>query len=130
MTLLLVFLIGSSAAFQETLTEKDLAGYRLNVGEFKRFQQASGLIAEVFRSDPKRTINPLFTRDLILLEDATVAASQLEKRLTSEPRLASALRKSLISPRDYTRFALALFAARLAHGFMKSGALRKVPAGA
>ena len=34
-----------------------------------------------------------------------------------------------ISSREYATFAIALFAARLAHGFVESGAMRRVPQG-
>ena len=43
--------------------------------------------------------------------------------------LDGALVSAQITAREYTKFALALIAARLAHGFVKSGVLRGVPAG-
>ena len=58
-----------------------------------------------------------------------VAAAALDGRLRQEPAFAAALHASKISAREYTTFALALFAARLAHGFVKSGAMRFVPEG-
>ena len=56
-------------------------------------------------------------------------APALEARFTREPLLAAALADAGISARDYTTFALALVGARLAHGFVKSGAMRFVPPG-
>jgi hypothetical protein len=56
-------------------------------------------------------------------------ASALEKRLDSDPALSAALFAAEISAHDYATFAIALLGARLAHGFVKSGAMRRVPAG-
>jgi hypothetical protein len=111
------------------LTAKEIAGYRLNPPAFERFDRASRLIATAVQSDALLAGNPLFTRDISLLEDVVVAAAALEGRLRSEPALAAALRTSGTTAREYTTFALALFAARLAHGFVKSGAMRFVPEG-
>lgn len=64
-----------------------------------------------------------------MLGDAPEMAALLAARLTGEPSFAAALRASHIGPREYTKFAIALFAARLAHGFVRSGAMRVIPAG-
>jgi hypothetical protein len=64
-----------------------------------------------------------------VLGEAAAEAAALETRLTNEPGLATALRLSGISAREYTKFAIGLFAARLAHGFVKSGVMRRVPPG-
>jgi hypothetical protein len=72
---------------------------------------------------------PLFTREVAVLDDAVEAATALEARLLHERPLADAVSAAKMSAREYTRFALALFAARLAHGFLKSGAMRRVPPG-
>ena len=125
MTLILLIV----AALQSPLTVKELAEYRLSVPVFRKFEQASRLIATATRNDAMLAGNPLFTREVSVLGDVTVVAAELEARLQREPVLAAALRGSDISAREYTRFALALFAARLAHGFLKSGALRLIPAG-
>jgi hypothetical protein len=110
-------------------TVKEIAGYRLTGPVFDRFRQASHLIAEAIRKDPKLADNPPFTRDVAVLEDVVVAASALDARLREEPALAAALQTSRMTAREYTTFALALFAARLAHGFVQSGAMRFVPEG-
>ena len=111
------------------LTAKEIGGYRLSQPVFERFQHASRLIAAAVQSDARLADNPLFTRDISVLEDVVVAAAALEARLQQEPALAASLQISGIAARDYTTFALALFGARLAHGFVKSGAMRFVPDG-
>jgi hypothetical protein len=116
-------------AFQADFTVKELADYRLTVPVFRKFEQASGLIATATHADAKLAENPLFTREVSVLGDAPVVAAELEARLQRDASLAGALRASNISAREYAKFALALFGARLAHGFMKSGALRVIPAG-
>ena len=110
-------------------TAKEIAGYRLTAPVFLRFEQASRLVTDAIRQDPKLAENPLFTRDVTLLDDVVVAATTLDGRLRDEPSLAAALKKSGMTDREYTTFALALFAARLAHGFVQSGAMRFVPEG-
>jgi hypothetical protein len=114
---------------QSPLTVKDVADYRLSLPVFERFDRASRLIADAARSDPGLAANPLFTREVSVLEDVAVVAPRLEARLSTEPVLIAALGTAKISARDYTTFALALFGARLAHGFVKTGAMRVVPPG-
>jgi hypothetical protein len=79
--------------------------------------------------DPRFAREPLFTREISVSGDAAEMAATLEHRLDNEPALAAALFAADISAHEYTAFALALFAARLAHGFLKSGAIRRVPPG-
>jgi len=110
-------------------TAKEIAGYRLTAPVFQRFEQASRLVTDAIRHDPKLAENPLFTRDVALLDAVVVAATTLDGRLRDEPSLAAALKKSGMTDREYTTFALALFAARMAHGFVQSGAMRFVPEG-
>ena len=127
--LLFAIQAASGTASQLAFTTKELAEYRLSLPVFKKFEQASRLIATATRDDEKLADNPLFTREVSVLGDAPVVAAELEARLKGEPALAAALRASNISPHEYAKFALSLFAARLAHGFVKSGALRVIPAG-
>lgn len=128
--LLYVCVTGSSQPLSHTFTVEELAQYRLRLSVFKQFEHASQLIAAAARSDPQLAERPLFTREVLLDGDAPVVAAELAARLTGEPRFGEALGAAKISAEEYTRFALALFAARLAHGFVSSGALRRVPAGA
>src|SRR5262245_59413845 len=95
-------------------TVKEIAEYRLTVAVFERFGRASRLIARATAADPGLAERPPFTRDVLLLDDVVVAAITLDKRLRSEPALAAALGSAKISPHEYTTFALALVAARLA----------------
>lgn len=111
------------------LTVKDLAAYRLTMTAFEPFERASGLMADAVAADPRLARDPLFSREVSVLEDVAVVAPALEARLAAEPAVAAALRAAKMTPRDYTTFALALFAARLAHGFVRSGAMRFVPKG-
>ena len=127
--LTLVAAIGILGQTQAQLTVRDLAGYRLTAPVLERFDRASGLIAAATRDDPRAAANPLFTREVLVTGDVAEVAPALEARLANEPALAGALATAKISARDYTTFALALFAARLAHGFVKSGAMRFVPPG-
>ena len=114
---------------QDTFNIKELAEYRLTVPAFRQFVQASQLIVTATAEDARLASEPLFTRDIAVLDDVVAAAGQVEARLKFEPRYASALRIASISARDYAKFALALFAARMAHGFLKSGAIRGVTKG-
>jgi hypothetical protein len=108
----------------------DLAQYRLTTPVFMRFETASRSIAAETRADPAFARDPLFTREIVSSGDAAAAATTLETRLRTHPGLVRALRAAKMSAREYTTFALALLAARLAHGFVKAGVLRRVPAGA
>jgi hypothetical protein len=108
----------------------ELADYRLSTDVFERFVQASGRIADVTRDDASFEFAPLFTRDVALSDDAVAAAAGLLARIENHKALTAALDASKITPREYVKFALTLIAAHLAHGFVTSGVLPRVPAGA
>ena len=108
----------------------DLADYRLNVQVFEQFVRASGLVADITRHDPAFKYAPLFTRDVALDGDAPTAASGLAARLENHAGLAGALQTAKLTPREYSKFAIALVAAHVAHEFLKAGVLQRVPAGA
>jgi hypothetical protein len=131
--MLLVAIVGASLAagilVQAPLEVDELAKYRLTTGVFMQFEVASRSIAAAMRADPAFTREPLFTREIVLSGDAAVAATALETRLQTDPGLGRALRAAKLSAREYTKFALAVIAARLAHGFVKAGVLRGVPDG-
>jgi hypothetical protein len=114
-------------AAQGTFDVKELAAYRLTAARLAPFEEASRLIADVIESDPGLTNAPLFTKEITLSGDAPVMAAELHARLTAHPALAQALRTAKISAREYATFALALIAARLAHGFADAGILRVPP---
>jgi hypothetical protein len=107
----------------------EIADYRLRADVFAQFDRASRLIASVTRADPRFEREPLFTEEVLLSGDVLPMAIALEARLRNDPALADALRTARLAPQEYTKFTLALVAARLAHGFVKSGAIRAVPEG-
>ena len=115
---------------QGTIDVQELADYRLSSAVFERFVDASRRIADITRQDESFANAPLFTQDIALSGDAVAAARELTSRLQSHGRLAAALRSAKITPREYSTVAIALVAARQAHGFLKSGTLRRVPQGA
>jgi hypothetical protein len=117
------------ATTQTTFSVKELAEYRLTAPVFSRFEKASRFIGDITRHDSAFAESPLFTREVLVLGDAETIASELASRLQDHPRLATALRHASITAREYTKFAVALFAARLAHGFIGAGVLRTVPPG-
>ena len=130
--LLLVIFCGTAdpaGATQAQTFVTEIAEYRLTPPAFARFEHASTLISAAIRDDPRFIKNPLFTHEVAVSGDLDDSAAQLEARLRSEPALDGALVTARITAREYTTFALALIAARLAHGFVKSGVLRGVPAG-
>ena len=108
----------------------DLADYRLTSEVFDQFKQASRLIAEITRHDSAFTDAPLFTKDIALSGDAPAMASSLVARLENHAGLAGALQTAKLTPREYAKFAIALIAAHLAHGFLNAGVLQRVPSGA
>lgn len=132
MVLVLLALLGGAEphVLQDTFNTRTLAEYRLTVPVFRQFVQASRLIVTATHEDARLADDPLFTRDVSVLDDVVAAAARLEVRLKLEPRYASALRVAGMTPREYTTFALALFGARMAHGFLQSGAIRGVAKGA
>jgi hypothetical protein len=132
--LLLVSLAGArlapAAPVQVPLDVPELAQYRLTAAVFTQFEAASRAIAAASRTDPALTKDPLFTREIMLSDDVAAAAAALEARLQAQPALVAALRAAKLSAREYTRFALTVLAAHVAHGFVKAGVLRGVPDGA
>jgi glycine/D-amino acid oxidase-like deaminating enzyme len=55
--------------------------------------------------------------------------SELAAQIEAEPRLAAAVAKSGMTPREFATAQLALFNAAIAHGFMKSGLIKELPPG-
>jgi hypothetical protein len=108
----------------------ELADYRLTAEVFERFVQASGRIAAITREDPSFTYAPLFTKELALSGDAVAEAASLVTRLQNHTALAAALETATLTPREYAKFAITLIVAHLAHGFLASGVLPRVPSGA
>ena len=122
-------LLQTFPAAQAEFGVTEIADYRLDATVFAQFTRASHLIAAATRVDARFDREPLFTKDILLSDDVLAAAIALEARLRTEPALAGAFFAADITPHDYTKFALALVAARLAHGFVKSGVIRRVPPG-
>ena len=108
----------------------ELADYRLTTEVFQRFVEATEGIASVTREDASFTYAPLFTKDVALSGDAVAEAAGLVARLENHPGLSAALSAANLTAREYAKFALTLIAAHLAHGFLTSGVLPRVPAGA
>jgi hypothetical protein len=125
-----VVLLTVSVHAQAPIDVYELADYRLTSEVFERFARASHRIADVTRDDASFTFAPLFTKDLVLSGDAVAEAAGLVARLENHPALAAVLDDAKITPREYAKFAITLIAARLAHGFLSSGVLPRVPAGA
>ncbi len=126
----LFILLGTCGSVDaQPLTTQELGEYRLTAQVFEKFAHATRLIMTAMRADPRFADAPLFTRDILVAGDAPHMAADLQRRLDHDPLLAGALFAADMHARDYTKFALTLFAARLAHGFVKSGVLRAVPAG-
>ena len=121
--------LGTSVRAQRAFTAAELANYRLTTATFTRFAHATRLIGAVIRKDPRYTADPLITTDIAVAGDAAQMAGLLQQRLELDPALDAALFAADISAREYTTFTIALLAARLAHGFVESGALRRVPPG-
>ena len=124
-----VVAVGATQPAHAPLTARDLAEYRLTTPVFERFVHASRGVAEATARDARLAADPPFSREVTVLGDVAEVAPALEMRLSLEPALATALADAKMSARDYTTFALALVGARLAHGFVKSGAMRFVPPG-
>jgi hypothetical protein len=119
----------TSTAAQATFGVTEIADYRLRAEVFERFGRASRLIAAITRTEARFEREPLFTEEVLLSGDVLPMAVALEARLRGDPALAGAVRDANLTPQEYTKFTLALVAARLAHGFVKSGAIRAVPPG-
>jgi hypothetical protein len=124
-----VALLCASPAAQTEFGVTEIAEYRLDAGVFERFERASRLIIAATRADARFARDPLFTKDILLSGDVLPMAIALEARLRSEPALAGAFFAADLTPHEYTKFALALVAARLAHGFVTAGVIRSVPPG-
>ena len=120
----------SPVTAQAPIDVYELADYRLTTEVFERFVQASGGIVDITSHDASFTYAPLFTKDVALSGDAVAEAAGLVARLTNHTGLAAALEAATITPREYTKFAITLIAAHLAHNFLKTGVLPRVPAGA
>jgi hypothetical protein len=123
-------LLAMAVSAQSPIDVYELADYRLTTEVFERFVQASGRITDVTRNDSAFTFAPLFTKDVALSGDAVAEANGLVARLENHTALAAALDGARITPREYAKFVITLIAARLAHGFLASGVLPRVPAGA
>ena len=121
-------LFGALALAQAAFDLKELVAYRLTPEGFGRFDQATRLMAASARHDPAFPKDPLFNREIDLSGDAPLMAAALQARLEKEPIFTSALRAAGMEAREYTKFALTLLAARLAHGFVEAGVLARVPA--
>jgi len=107
----------------------EISDYRLDAAVFTKFEKASRLIGAATRTDARFEREPLFTKDILLSGDVLPMAVALEARLRNEPAFATAFFAADLAPREYTKFVIALVAARFAYGFVKSGVLRSVPAG-
>src|SRR5262245_60629950 len=77
---------------QDTFNVKELSEYRLTDPVFKQFVHASKLIVTASQEDPRLANDPLFTRDVSVLDDVVASAERVEARLKFEPRYTSALR--------------------------------------
>lgn len=130
MAQLAIFLVGGAALrAQKPVEADDLAQYRLTEPVFKRFAHATRLIGNTIAADSRYQRDPLITPEIAVAGDAAEMAAVLQRRLDTDPACAAALFAADISAREYAAFAIALFAARLAHGFVRSGAMRRVPPG-
>ena len=123
-------LVYGSQAEQGNIDRRELATYRLTTSLFERFRDASRRIAIVIARDAPLRAEPLFSQKIVQGGDVTEVSATLEGRLRDHPDLSHALSAATISARDYTKFVLTLVAARLALGFLESGVLKTVPAGA
>ena len=111
------------------LSAQELRDYRLTEATFKRFSHATRVLVGAMKRDPRYDGKPLITREISVSGDVAEMATALHQRLDTDPALAAALFAADISAHEYAAFAIALFAARLAQGFLRSGAMRRVPEG-
>ena len=126
---LVVSLLPAFPCAQAEFGVTEIADYRRDATVFAQFTRASHLIAAATRADRRFERDPLFTKDILLSGDVLPMAVALEARLRNEPALAGAFLAADFTPHEYTKFVIALAAARLAHGFVESGVLRRVPPG-
>jgi hypothetical protein len=117
------------AAAQQPFVQKDLAAYRLTEPVYLRFAHAARLLTAASRKDPRLEKAPLFTKQIAVSGDILEMAALLNARLEEEPAFRSALFAAEIDAHEFTTFALALFAARLALGFVKAGLIYVMPDG-
>ena len=117
-------------AAQAPIDVYELADYRLTAEVFDRFVKASGRIGDITRKDPSFLYAPLVTKDVALSGDAVAEVASLVARLENHPALSAALAAAPITAREYSKFTIALIAARMAYGFLKAGVLPRVPSGA
>lgn len=115
---------------QSPIDVYELADYRLTPEVFVRFVEASTRISDIIKQDSSFDDAPLFTKEILLSGDAVAEATGLAARLEHHAGLAAALEAAKLRPREYAKFAITLIAAHLAHGFMTSGVLARVPSGA
>ena len=127
--LLTSLVANASPSGQAAFDVRELAGYRLTAPVFAQFEAASRLIAKVVKTDAGFAEAPLFTREVALSDDVSAAAAMLDGRITGHVALYSALFAAQISSREYTKFAIALIAAHLAHEFLATGVIGPVPPG-
>ena len=116
-------------AAQRPFDQKELAGYRLTEPVYRRFAHAARLVIAASRKEPRLERTPLFTKQIAVSGDAVEMAALLHARLEEEPAFRSALFAAEIEAREFTTFALSLFAARLAHGFVQAGVIHVMPDG-
>ena len=121
-------LLPASAAAQP-FDRHELAAYRLTEPVFKRFAHATHLIAQASRKDARLAQTPLFTMQVTVSGDVMEGAALLQARLEQEPAFRNALFAAETDAKEYTMFALALFAARLADGFVKAKLIHVMPDG-
>lgn len=126
---IVVSLLGAAPSAQTEFGITEIGDYRLRADVFARFDRASRLIVPITRTDPRFEREPLFTEEMLLSGDVLPMAIALDTRLRNDVALADALREASLTSQEYTKFMLALVAARLAHGFVKSGVIRAVPPG-
>lgn len=119
----------SAAQAQPAFDVAELAAYRLTAVVFARFQEAAGSIAAATGRDPRYADAPLVTREIALSDDVVAAASELHRRLVSDPAIVGALNAADLTAREFSMFTISLVAAHLAHGFVEAGVLRRVPPG-
>jgi hypothetical protein len=124
-----VALLSLAPVAQAEFGVTEISDYRLESAVFTKFDHASRLIAAATRADVRFEREPLFTKDILLSGDVLPMAAALEARLRNEPAFAAAFFAADFTPREYTKFVIALVGARFAYGFVKSGVIRSVPAG-
>ena len=117
------------AAAQQPFDQKALAAYRLTEPVYLRFAHAARLITAASRKEPRLERAPLFTKQFAVSGDVLEMAALLSARLDQEPAFRSALFAAEIDAHEFTTFALALFAARLADGFVKAHLIHVMPDG-